>query len=414
MTLKDSFKTALTGLKTNKSRSILTTLGIVIGITSIILMMSIGQGAERLILGEISGLGAETIIIRPGKEPSGPSDFAELLFSESLKKRDLDALLKKSNVPLLTEAVPAMIIPGAVSYEGETYRATVFGSNAEFFARTFDVYPTEGAVFDDDDIRENASVAVIGAKVAEELFGNSDALDQFIKIKDRKFRVVGIFPKKGQVSLFNFDELVIIPYTTAQVYVLGVNFYNEIITRAQTPEDVDRTVHDIELTLRENHNITDPKDDDFYIQTQQGAVDQIKTIIGALTAFLSSVVAIALVVGGIGVMNIMLVSVTERTREIGLRKALGATERDILLQFLFEAVTLTAVGGVIGILLGAGLSFLASLILTNVVGLNWTFVFPIFAAILGFSVSAGVGLVFGIYPARQAAAKSPIEALRYE
>lgn len=414
MTLKDSFKTALIGLKTNKSRSILTALGIVIGITSIILMMSIGEGAQRLILGEISGLGAETIIVRPGKEPSGPSDVAELLFSNSLKKRDLDSLLKKNNVPLLVEAVPAMFVPGSISYESETYRATVFGSDVEFFAKTFDVYPDRGTVFDEDDIRQNANVAVIGSKVAEELFGGSDALGQFIKIKDRKFRVVGIFPKKGQVAFFNFDELVVIPYTTAQVYILGVNYYNEIIVKAQSAEDVDRTVNDIKLTLRENHNITDPKDDDFFIQTQQGAVDQIKTIIGALTAFLSSVVAIALVVGGIGVMNIMLVSVTERTREIGLRKAIGATERDILLQFLFEAVILTAVGGIVGILLGAGLSFLASLILTNVVGLNWSFVFPIFAAVLGFSVSAGVGLVFGIYPARQAAAKSPIEALRYE
>ncbi|MDP2705333.1 MAG: ABC transporter permease [bacterium] len=414
MTLTDSFKTALTGLRTNKSRSILTTLGIVIGISSIILMMSIGQGAEGLILGEISGLGAETIVIRPGKEPSGPSDFAELLFSNSLKKRDLESLLKKSNVPLLVEAVPAMIVPGTVSYEGETYRATVFGSDVNFFAKTFNVYPDRGGTFSEDDIRENASVVVIGSKVAEELFGASDPLGEFIKIKDRKFRVVGIFPKKGQVSFFNFDEMVIMPYTTAQVYVLGIDHYHEIITRAERPEDVDRTVHDIELTLRENHNITNPKDDDFYIQTQQGAVDQIKTIIGALTAFLSSVVAIALVVGGIGVMNIMLVSVTERTREIGLRKAIGATERDILLQFLFEAVILTAVGGIVGILLGASLSFIASIILTTVVQLNWHFTFPVFAAVLGFSVSAVVGLVFGIYPAKQAAAKSPIEALRYE
>ena len=204
------------------------------------------------------------------------------------------------------------------------------------------------------------------------------------------------------------------PYTTAQLYLLGIDYFHEIIVKAESQEAVLRTVRDIELTLRENHGITDPEDDDFFVTTQEGIVEQVQIIIGSLTAFLSSVVAIALVVGGIGVMNIMLVSVTERTREIGLRKAVGATEGDILSQFLFEAVILTVVGGIIGIILGTGLSFLASFVLTAILGVTWIFVFPITAALLGLFVSGLVGLVFGLYPARQAARKSPIEALRYE
>ncbi len=414
MILRDSFRTALKGLQTNKSRSALTTLGIVIGITSIILMMSIGRGAESLILNEIGGLGAETIIIRPGKEPSGPSDFGETLFSDSLKTQDVESLRRKSNAPYIEDIMPTLIVPGSVEYEGETFRPMTIAGSANFFSQAFGADVDKGVLFDDIDIRQSSSVAVIGSKVAEELFGFSDAVGEQIKIKDRKFRVVGVFSPKGQVAFFNINELVIIPYTTAQKYLLGIDYFNEIIVRAESPETVARTVRDIEATLRENHNITNSKDDDFFVTTQEGVINQIQTIIGALTAFLASIVAIALVVGGIGVMNIMLVSVTERTREIGLRKALGATDKDIMTQFLFEAVTLTALGGIIGIILGAILSFGTSLILTYVVALNWTFIFPISAAILGLVVSGLVGLVFGIYPARQAAKKSPMEALRYE
>ncbi|MDP3996249.1 MAG: ABC transporter permease [bacterium] len=414
MTLTDSFKTALVGLRTHKSRSFLTILGIVIGITAIIMMMSIGKGAENLILKEIGGLGAETIIVRPGKEPSGPSDIGATLFADSLKTRDLDSLLRKSNAPHVVSAMPALIVPGSVSYEGETYRPTIMGGSVDFFSNAFNIYVEDGEIFDELDIERNGSVAVIGHKVASELFGASSAVGEYIKIKDREFRVIGVFPKKGQVAFFNIDEIVIIPHTTAQIYLLGIDYYHEIIVKTDDPVNVARTVKDIETTLRENHNITDPDDDDFFVMTQEAVVEQIQTIIGALTAFLSSVVAIALVVGGIGVMNIMLVSVTERTREIGLRKALGATEKDIKTQFLFEAVILTAIGGIIGIILGGLLSLGASFVLTTVLEIDWKFTFPVSAAVLGLGVSSAVGLVFGIYPASQAAKKSPIEALRYE
>ncbi|MBI2098427.1 MAG: ABC transporter permease [Candidatus Wildermuthbacteria bacterium] len=414
MTLQDSITTAFKGLESAKSRSALTILGIVIGISAIILMMALGSGAESLILNQIGGLGAETIVIRPGKEPSGPSDFGSTLFANSLKNRDVEALRRKENAPHLVQVMPALIVPGTVSYEGETFQPMTIGGVVDFFSSAFQVYVAEGIPFSDIDIRQNASVAVIGSKVKQELFGPSDALGEQITIKGRKFRVVGIFPPKGQVGFFNFDELVIVPYTTAQLYLLGIDYFHEIIVKTESPETVARSVDDIEATLRETHNITNPKDDDFFVVTQQAIAQQVQIIIGALTLFLSSVVAIALVVGGIGVMNIMLVSVTERTREIGLRKALGATQKDILVQFLLEAIILTGVGGLIGIALGGTLALAASFLIRQILSMDWAFAFPISAVFLGLGVSALVGLVFGIYPARQASKKSPIEALRYE
>jgi putative ABC transport system permease protein len=414
MTFKNSFKTALRGLQAHKSRSALTILGIVIGITAIMLIMSLGQGAENLILGEIGSMGAETIVIRPGQEPQGPTDVPQALFADSLKDRDIRALKNKNNVPELIDIAPAVIVPGSVAYLGETYRAMTFGWTARFMAEVFDLYPEKGVLFDETDIRQRSFVAVIGSKVKQELFGESQALGKNIKIKNQKFRVIGVYAPKGQMAFFNDDEIVILPYTTARDFLLGIDYYHEIVVRVANPEAVARTVRDIELTLRASHNITDPEKDDFFVVTQASVIKQIQTIIGTLTLFLSLVVAIALVVGGVGIMNIMLVAVTERTREIGLRKALGATEKDILIQFLLEATILTAIGGLIGIILGTTFSLLASMILTKFAGLNWVFTFPIGAAILGLGVSTAVGLIFGLYPARQASLKSPIEALRYE
>lgn len=414
MKLKYSFISALNGLKANLTRSGLTILGIVIGITSIILMMSIGGGAEKLIISEIGGFGAETVFIRPGKEPKGPSDVGETLFSDSLKKRDVELLKRSSNVPHLEKIMPAIVVPGSISYKGETYRPTIFGGSAEFFADAFGVYPEVGELFSEADEKERASVVVIGAKVKDELFGESDAVGKNIRIKDKKFRITAVFEEKGQGAFFDFNDLAIIPYTTAQTYLLGISHFHEVIVKVDSPENVAITVLDIEDTLRESHNIDNPDDDDFFIVTQQGAVDQIKTILGALTMFLSSVVAISLVVAGVGVMNIMLVSVTERTREVGLRKSLGATDKDILTQFLLESIILTGIGGVIAIILGSLLSYGVSFAITNYAGLQWEFTFPFSAAILALIVSTLVGLVFGIYPARKASKKSPTEALRYE
>ena len=412
MTLKHSIQTAYSGLEANKSRSLLTILGIVIGVAAIILVMSLGEGAQNLILGQIQGMGSKTIIVVPGREPKGPADAAQVM-SDSLRNRDLDALERKENVPTLKTIMPLVFGGDSSSYENETYRLTIFGATP-LIETIFDLPVEHGSYFTEEDVRGRTSVVIIGTKVKNELFGDSEALGQKIKIKGRSFRVIGILPEKGQVSFFNFDEAAIVPYTTAQDYIFGIKYFHRIIVESEDEGTIARTVDDITATIRESHDITIADKDDFFVETQADLASRLSTITSILTAFLAAVAAISLVVGGIGIMNIMLVSVTERTKEIGLRKALGATYRDILMQFLLEAVMLTGIGGIVGILMGAGLAFIISLVLTNVLSLSWSFSFPISAALLGLGVSGLIGLVFGIYPARTAAKKSPIEALRYE
>ena len=396
----------------NKLRSTLTMLGIIIGVAAVILVIAIGEGAKNLIINQIQGVGSRTIAIQPGREPRGPSDLVSI-FGDSLKDREYAALTDSANVPGLLDATPVVFVPGGVAYQGETFRANIFGAT-ELLTTLFDVYPEEGMYFSDEDTRQKATLAVIGSRVKQELFGSSDALGEKIKIKEKNFTVVGVLPPKGQVALFNIDDVVVVPYTTAQKYLVGISYFNEIITRAKTEDIVPRTVADIAQTLRELHGITDPSKDDFHLHTQADAAERVSVITGILTALLASIAAISLLVGGIGIMNIMLVSVTERTREIGLRKAIGATNRNILAQFLLEAVGLTILGGSIGIAVGAFAAFLASLVLTRILGISWEYVFPFEAAILGFGVAAAIGLVFGLYPARRAAYLNPIEALRYE
>lgn len=412
MTWKHILKTALTGLSTNRSRSALTIFGIVIGITAIMLVVSLGAGAQTLILGQVQGLGTNTIAVIPGREPSGPSDVTSL-YSDSLKPKDIVALSKKTNVPGLKSIMPVVFGAESTLYGSNTYQVSIFGGT-ELLAEVFDLHPTEGYFFDQSDVLSRSDVVVIGSKVADHLFDGAEALNQKIKIKGRNFKVIAILPPTGGGSLFNFDDMALVPYTTVQDYILGNKYFNRLIIEAADNTDIDAVAQDVRLTLRESHNITDPAKDDFFVSTQKDLADRLKTITTALTYFLVAVASIALFVGGVGIMNIMLVAVTERTREIGLRKALGATDRDILSQFLLEAVLLTAIGGLVGIILGAVLSFVIAIGLSKGLNVVWQFVFPWTGAALGLGVSALIGLIFGGYPARQASRKSPIEALRYE
>jgi putative ABC transport system permease protein len=412
MKLRQLVKTALTGLTTNRSRSFLTILGIVIGITAIIIVMSLGQGAQGLILGEIQSIGSRTIAVIPGRQPSSPTDFLSM-FTNSLKESDLTALQNKGNVPHATLIMPIVFGSDAISWQTNTYQATVLGTT-EHYTDIYNVTTAEGETFTSDDVASVANVAVIGKTVEDKLFDGSSAIGEKIRINNNTFRVIGILASTGQMSFLNFDEAVFVPYTTAQTYLFGIKYFNRMVVEADSDSTVSETVDDVTTTLRNDHNITDPAKDDFYIETQASAMQTVSTILNVLTLFLAAVAAVSLVVGGIGIMNIMLVSVTERTREIGLRKALGATQSDILSQFLLEAITLTAVGGVIGIILGGSISFVVAFVLSKVYGLNWQFSLPLISVVLGLGVSSGIGLIFGIYPARQAAKKSPIEALRYE
>lgn len=412
MTFTQLIKTALSGLRTNRSRSFLTILGIVIGITAIMLVVSLGAGAQALILGQVQGLGTNTIAVIPGREPSGPSDVAQV-FSDSLRDKDITALLNRYNVPHLASLMPVLFGAETGVYGANTYHLTIFAAS-ELIADVFDLHPTEGGFFDDGDVKSRSDVVIIGSKVRDELFDGQDPLGEKVRIKGRTFRVIGILPKTGGGSLFNFDEAAIMPYTTARDYVFGIKYYHRFIIQADSNKNVEITAADVRTTLRQSHGIEDSAKDDFFVSTQEDLANRLSTITTSLTWFLIAMASISLFVAGIGIMNIMLVSVTERTREIGLRKALGATDRDILSQFLYEAVFLTAIGGLIGIVLGTGLSFLISIALSKGLGVNWKFVFPLSGVFLGLVVSTLVGLIFGGYPARQASKKSPIEALRYE
>lgn len=412
MKLKHSFKTALGGLRARKSRSALTILGIVIGITSIIMVMSLGEGVQNLILSQIQSMGSKTIAIAPGKHPKGPSDIIST-FTDSLKTKDLEALFKKTNVPHAARIMPIVFGSQTASYGNNTYRPTIFGAT-NLFAEIYNIYPGEGRLFTEEEVKNYSDVIIIGSKVKEELFGENQAIGEKLKIKGRNFKIIGLFSQKGNVTFLNFDEAAFIPYTTAQQYIFGIKYFHRLVVEADSEENVNQTVEDIKTTLRNSHNITDPEKEDFFVETQAEAMETVGAIMGALTMFLAVIAAISLIVGGIGIMNIMLVSVTERTREIGLRKAVGATDKNILTQFLLEAIILTATGGIIGILLGIFLSLVASLILSKFLALEWSFSFPVSAMLLGIGVSTLIGLIFGLYPARQASKKSPIEALRYE
>lgn len=406
------FKIAFKNLLIHKLRAFLTILGVVIGITAIILIVGLGKGAQNLILGQLQNIGSKIIIVIPGREIKGLTDFAQSL-TDSLKEKDLKLILKKENVPDLKRAMP--IVFGAVkgSYENDFYSFSVFGATP-LIKEIYDLKISEGAFFVEEDVDFKNQVIVLGYKIKKELFNNKNAVGEYIRIKNKNFKVIGVLEENGQNSFLNMDEAAFVPYTSAQQYLFGIKHFNRIVLEAETEESVKRVVEDVKKVLRESHNITDPLKDDFFVQTQNQAMQQMKNITNVLTFFLSAVAAISLIVGGIGIMNIMLVSVTERTKEIGLKKAIGATNFDILIQFLLEAIFLTLIGGIIGIILGIFLTYVISLIISKFLGINWPFIFPYFQAFLALIISIVLGLFFGLYPALKASLKNPIDALRYE
>ena len=412
MRTADLFLTAQSSLSANRSRSLLAILGIVIGITSVMLIVAISSGAQGLILDQIRGLGSSVLFIEPGREPSGPSSFTEL-FTDSLGVEDVQSLTRRGNIPGIKDVSPIAIGSFSVSWRNEATRASTIGAT-DLVADILEVVPEQGIFFSDEEVKRRAQVAVVGSEVTKKLFGGSDAVGQIIRIKNVNFRVVGTLPEKGSLGFFNIDSSVLVPYTTMQQYLTGTDYFQNILVRVESEDIIPRVKVDIAALLRANHNISDPEKDDFHIMTPQDAAARVSAITGILQVLLSAVAAISLIVGGIGIMNIMIVSVTERTHEIGLRKALGAQDSDILKQFLLEAVLLTTIGGVVGIILSTILGLVASVALSRVLGVVWTFTFPVGAMVVGLTVAAGAGLLFGIYPAQRAAKLEPVEALRYE
>ncbi|MDP2631900.1 MAG: ABC transporter permease [Candidatus Uhrbacteria bacterium] len=410
MKWSDLLETSSTSLKTNKSRSILTILGIVIGIAAVIIMFSVGRSAEGLILNQVADLGADLVFIEPaaGDPTAGPPDpFIE----RSLDIDDVDALEK---VAVFSSITPILQSTSTVSREQESTFTQVIGTTEGYI----DVFPSEvlnGRFLDESDVGSYARVAVLGSEIAVDLFGDQDPIGERIKIKSTSLRVIGVFPEQGTRFFQNLDTQIAVPITTAQRDIFGVDHVTYISARAIG--DIDNAKDEARFTLRDTHNLDNPEGvpekDDFFVSSQSDAVEIIGVVGSVLSLLLVSIAAISLVVGGIGIMNIMLVSVTERTKEIGLRKSVGATYKEILQQFLLEAVLLTMFGGIIGVVLGVVFSVVASYAVGYYLD-GWEPTVPISAVFLGVFVATTVGVVFGIYPARRAAKLDPIEALRYE
>ncbi len=409
MSIGQAFLEALESLSGNKLRSGLTVLGIVIGVAAVIAMLAVGEGAQASITGSISGIGTNLLFVFRGDQRNTVRN------PKPLTTGDAEALRDQFAAPDVAAVAPALQGDATVSFGGEEASPQLFGVTPEYF-QVRNLKVTEGSVITQEHMLGRASVVILGTQVATDLFGHSDGVTgETVRIEGQPFRVIGVLESKGGGAFGSEDNQVLVPFTTAQTRLIrrGANDRVDIIfVQAASGDVVTKATEEISAILRTRHR-TEVGADDFTVFSQQDLLTTFQSITGILTIFLGGIAGISLLVGGIGIMNIMLVSVTERTREIGLRKALGARRRDILIQFLTESSLLSLIGGIIGILLGWLISFAVGKIaaasgtaFTPVVGFN--------AIALATLFSAAVGLFFGIYPANRAAGLEPVEALRYE
>jgi len=412
MDVFESIQNAWRMIVRNKIRSFLTMLGIIIGITAVIIVLSVGESVEGLILNEVKSMGSNLIGVLPGHaDENGPPTSAFGVVITTLKYEDGDAILK-SNYPNIESL--AMYVSGSdiISLNDKKVSATFYGTTASYP----DVQSStveRGRFFTKDEEMSNAKVVVLGSSVAKDLFGDQDPLGMKLKIKKTNFTVIGILKSKGGSLIQNEDTNLFVPVKTAQNILLGIDHLGFIRIKVDKPENIDGTMEYVRGILRDRHNIDDPAEDDFSVRSTAQALEMIGSITTALRFFLAAIAAISLVVGGFGIMNIMLATVQERTKEIGLRKAIGAKSADIIRQFLIEAATITFISGVIGIAVGSLLLIMISVVV-NALGYSWEMIISPISVFLGCLVSISIGLIFGIAPARKAALLDPIESLRYE
>ena len=406
MSFFDAFSISFSSLRHNRLRTILAMLGIVIGIASVILIISIAKGATSSITSEVSSMGSNLLSISPGSQSRGPVQGGGNV--QTLTYADAQYFKNNSDFPNVS-AVSAVVQSSAqVIGNGENMNTTVQGVSANYF-ETQSISVDFGELFSEEDESFYSKVAVIGPEVASELFGEgSDPTGQIIQVKSQLFRVVGVTKAKGSSGMSNPDKTVYVPVTTAMKILLGQNYVQSIQLSLSDITIIDQTTEEIKQALMERHGITDEANIDFNITSSKEMQQTLSSITSTLTAMLAGIAGISLLVGGIGVMNIMLVSVTERTKEIGLLKAIGARRNDILLQFLIEAVVLTITGGIIGMITGETFSYVASKII------NIPFVFQLYPIFLAVGVCVAIGVFFGLYPSRRAAKLNPIDALKYE
>jgi len=403
----------LQALKRNKMRSFLTSLGIVIGISSVVIIMSVGAGAQSLVVNQIQGIGGDLLAILPGaSDDNGPPAAVMGISITTLTEEDLQAI--EERVPEITAAAAYVRGVATASWQNKTDDTSFLGTTGNYMQVEGGAELIAGHFFSEEEANSITKVAVLGYSVAEELFnGNTDPIGERIKINKESFRVIGVMAERGTAGFQDQDDQIFIPITTAQKLMLGINYLTFGRAKVAQGSDVDFVIEEVVDVLRDRHDIDNPKEDDFSVRSSESALDTLKSITDALNYFLGMVAGISLIVGGIGIMNIMLVSVSESTKEIGLRKAVGATRRDISIYFLVQTIVLALLGGIIGIIWGIFISFLASVI-ANALGYDWNFVISISSIVVSLIFTIIVALAFGWYPAKKAADLNPIEALRYE
>ncbi|NEP56678.1 MAG: FtsX-like permease family protein [Symploca sp. SIO2G7] len=403
MDLVESIKMASTTLINNKLRSGLTMLGIIIGNASVIAMVGIGQGAQKLASEEFEALGPNVLFVIPGSQETRDVTFET---PKTLVFEDAKAIA--SQVRAVAEAAPQINVPQLITYRNKNTQSLVVGTTPEFLSvRDFEM--ARGRFITELDLKRNNQIAVLGPELAEQLFGDQNPIGKQLRIKNASFQIVGLMKAKGAFLGTNQDDIIYVPLTTMANRLVGNTSpygieVSWIAVSAKDQDSIEAAQFQIENLLRLRHKITG--EDDFFVRAQKDVLAIVNTVTGALTFMLGAIASISLLVGGIGVMNIMLVSVTERTSEIGLRKAIGATEQDILIQFMIEAVILSATGGIVGTLIGVGGVLLVGAVTPLSTGIS------LGAILLAVSVSGGIGLFFGVVPARRAAKLDPIVALR--
>ena len=406
MNYKNLIKVALKALSNNKFRGFLTMLGIIIGVGSVIAMLAIGQGSKRSIREQISEMGSNMIMIHPGTGRfGGVRQSASSM--QTLKIEDYKTIINESSY--ISACSPSVNSSGQAIYGANNTPTTIYGINQDYMdIRKYTV--SEGEMFTDQDVARAAKVCVVGQTIVDNLFPNGeDPLGKTIRFGKIPFKIIGVLTSKGYNSMgMDQDDLILAPYTTVQKRILAITYLQGIFASAVTEELSDKAIDELTAILRQNHNIRPGEEDDFNIRSQEELSSMMSSTSDLMTVLLACIAGISLLVGGIGIMNIMYVSVTERTREIGLRMSIGAKGRHILWQFLIEAVIISVVGGIIGVLLGIG----AAAAIKYIAG--WPVFVQPYSVILSFAVCTVTGVFFGWYPAKKASNLDPIEAIRYE